>query len=42
MQASTSNQGMFWSQARELFEEKVSCLDSDNICGLEYSQIESK
>ncbi|CDN10946.1 hypothetical protein RintRC_2735 [Richelia intracellularis] len=42
MQGSTSNQGMFWSQARELFEQIVSWLDSDSICGLEYSQIESK
>ena len=42
MQASTSNQGMFWSQARELFEEIVNWLDSDSICGLEHSQIESK
>ena len=42
MQGSTSNQGMFWSQARELFEQIVSWLDSDSICGLEHSQIESK
>ncbi|CDN15948.1 hypothetical protein RintRC_4554 [Richelia intracellularis] len=42
MQASTPNQGMFWSQARELFEQIVRCLDSDSICGLEHSQIESK
>ena len=42
MQGYTSNQGMFWSQARELFEQIVSWLDSDSICGLEYSQIESK
>ncbi|CDN11634.1 hypothetical protein RintRC_3964 [Richelia intracellularis] len=33
---------MFWSQARELFEQIVSWLDSENICGLEHSQIESK
>ncbi|CDN15522.1 hypothetical protein RintRC_0719 [Richelia intracellularis] len=33
---------MFWSQARELFEQIVSWLDSDSICGLEHSQIESK
>ncbi|NRB08603.1 MAG: hypothetical protein HRU34_16620 [Richelia sp.] len=33
---------MFWSQARELFEDIVSWLDSDRICGLEHSQIESK
>ena len=33
---------MFCSQARELFEEIVSWLDSDSICGLEHSQIESK
>ncbi|NRB08739.1 MAG: ISKra4 family transposase, partial [Richelia sp.] len=42
MQGSISNQGMFWSQARELFEGIVIWLDSDSICGLEYSQIESK
>ena len=41
-EASTSNQGMFWSQARELFEQIVSWLDSDSICGLEHSLIESK
>ncbi|CDN11588.1 hypothetical protein RintRC_3235 [Richelia intracellularis] len=33
---------MFWSQARELFEQIVSWLDSDSIFGLEDSQIESK
>ena len=42
MQVSTSNQGMFWSQARELFEQIVSWLDSDSICGLEHSHIDSK
>ncbi|CDN15047.1 hypothetical protein RintRC_4682 [Richelia intracellularis] len=42
MQGCTSNQGMFWSQAREVFEQIVSCLDSDSICGLEHSHIESK
>ncbi|CDN11145.1 hypothetical protein RintRC_3510 [Richelia intracellularis] len=42
MQGSTSNQGMFWSQARELFEQIVRWLDEDRICGLEHSQIESK
>ena len=42
MQGSTSNQGMFWSQAREVFEQIVRWLDSDSICGLEHSQIESK
>ena len=42
MQGSTSNQGMFWSQARELFEQIVRWLDSDSICVLEHSQIESK
>ena len=41
MQGSTSNQGMFWSQARELFEQIVRWLDSDSISGLEHSQIES-
>ncbi|CDN09708.1 hypothetical protein RintRC_2744 [Richelia intracellularis] len=33
---------MFWSQARELFEQIVNWLDSDSICALEHSQIESK
>ncbi|CDN12986.1 hypothetical protein RintRC_4725 [Richelia intracellularis] len=33
---------MFWSQARELFEEIVNWFDLDSICGLEHSQIESK
>ncbi|CDN16641.1 hypothetical protein RintRC_3465 [Richelia intracellularis] len=33
---------MFWSQAPEVFEQIVSWLDSDSICGLEHSQIESK
>ena len=42
MQGSTSNQGMFWSQARELFEQIVSWLNSDSICGLEQCQIKSK
>ncbi|NRB09888.1 MAG: hypothetical protein HRU34_24410 [Richelia sp.] len=42
MQGSTSNQGMFGSQAQKLFEEIVSWFDSDMICGLEHSQIESK
>ncbi|CDN16299.1 MAG: hypothetical protein HRU34_12030 [Richelia sp.] len=42
MQGSTSNQGMFWSQAPEVFEQIVSWLDSDTISGLEQCQIESK
>ena len=42
MQGSTSNQGMFWSQARELFEQIVRWVDSVSMCGLEHSQIESK
>ncbi|MEO0684102.1 MAG: ISKra4 family transposase [Cyanobacteria bacterium J06649_11] len=42
MKASTSNPGMFWEEARELFEEIVGWLDSDSICGLEHSEIESK
>lgn len=42
MQASTSNQGIFWEKARELFEEMVGWLDSDSICGLEHGEIESK
>ena len=41
MQGSTSNQGMFWSQAQELFEQIVCWLDSGSICGLKHSQIES-
>lgn len=42
MQASTSNPGMFWEEAREQFEEIVGWLDSDSICGLEHGEIESK
>jgi hypothetical protein len=42
MKASTLNQGMFWEESRELFEEIVSWLDSDNTCGLEHGEIESK
>lgn len=42
MQASTSNQGIFWEEAREQFEEIVTWLDSDSICGLEHGEIESK
>jgi hypothetical protein len=42
MQASRSNPGMFWEEARELFEEIVGWLDSDSICGLEHGEIESK
>lgn len=42
MQASTSNPGMFWEEARELFEEIVGWLDSDSICGFEHGEIESK
>ena len=42
MQASTSNQGIFWEEAREQFEEIVGWLDSDSICGLEHGEIESK
>lgn len=42
MQASTSNQGIFWEEARELFEEIVDWLDSDSVCGLEHEEIENK
>ena len=42
MQASTSNPGMFWEEAREQFEEIVGWLDSDSILGLEHGEIESK
>jgi hypothetical protein len=42
MQASTSNQGMFWEEAREQFEEIVGWLDSDSIYGLEHGEIENK
>ena len=42
MQASTSNEDLFFLQARELFEQIVDWLDSDSIYGLEHGEIESK
>jgi hypothetical protein len=42
MQASTSNPGIFWEEAREQFEEIVGWLGSDSILGLEHGEIESK
>lgn len=42
MQISTSNQEIFFSQARELFEQMVSWLGSDTVCGLEHSQLETQ
>ena len=42
MQESTSNEGMFSCLSPKLVEEIVSWFDSDSICGLEHSQIESK
>lgn len=42
MQGSTLNQGIFWEEARELFEKIVGWLDSDSICGLEHGEIEGK
>jgi fido (protein-threonine AMPylation protein) len=42
MQASTSNEDILFSQARELFEQIVDWLGSDRVCGLEHGEIESK
>jgi hypothetical protein len=42
MQASASNEDVFFTQARELFEQIVDWLDSDSVCGLEHGQIENK
>lgn len=42
MQASTSNEDVFFTQARELFEQIVDWLGSDSVCGLEHGQIENK
>jgi hypothetical protein len=33
---------MFFSEARELFEQIVDWLGSDSICGLEHGELESK
>ncbi|OLT58716.1 hypothetical protein BJP37_06325 [Moorena bouillonii PNG] len=38
MQASYSNEDMFFSQARELFEEIVDWLGSDSVCGLQHGE----
>ncbi len=42
MQVSTSNEDMFFSEARELFEQIVVWLGSDSVCGLEHGELESK
>ncbi|NEP37438.1 ISKra4-like element ISMpr2 family transposase [Moorena sp. SIO3B2] len=42
MQPSISNEDMFFSQARELFEEIVDWLGSDSVCGLQHGELESK
>lgn len=42
MQASTSNEGVFFTQARQLFEEMVGWLSSDSVCGLEHGELENK
>lgn len=42
MQVSTSNEDMFFSEARGLFEQIVAWLGSDNVCGLEHGELESK
>lgn len=42
MQVPTSNEELFFSPAQELFEQMVSWLASDNVCGLEHQQLESK
>ena len=42
MRASTSNEDMFFLEARELFEEIVDWLGSDSVCGLEHGELESK
>jgi len=42
MQVSSSKEEMFFSEARELFEQIVDWLGSDSICGLEHGELESK
>ena len=42
MQVSTSNEDIFFSPARELFEQVVSWLSSDNVCGLEHGELETQ
>lgn len=42
MQASTSNEDMFFVEARKLFEEIVDWLGSDSVFGLEHGELESK
>ncbi|WP_281257051.1 hypothetical protein [Brunnivagina elsteri] len=38
MKASTSKEDMFFSEARELFEEMVNWLSEDSVCGLEHGE----
>jgi hypothetical protein len=42
MRVSSSKEEMFFSEARELFEQIVDWLGSDSICGLEHGELESK
>lgn len=42
MHGSTSNEGVFFTQARQLFEEMVEWLSSDSVCGLEHGELENK
>ncbi|AFZ04614.1 ISKra4-like element ISCasp3 family transposase [Calothrix sp. PCC 6303] len=42
MKASTSKEDMFFSEARELFEEMVNWLSEDSVCGLEHGELENK
>lgn len=42
MQASTVNEGEFFTPARELFEEIVDWLSSDSVCGFEHGELENK
>ncbi|NEO17793.1 MULTISPECIES: ISKra4 family transposase [unclassified Moorena] len=42
MQGSYSNEDIFFSPARELFEEIVEWLGSDRVCGLEHGELENK
>jgi len=42
MKASTSNEDVFFCEARELFEEILDWLGSDSVCGLEHGELENK
>jgi hypothetical protein len=42
MQASTSNEDTFFTEARALFENMVGWLSSDSVCGLEHGELEKK